>query len=59
MTGRRSVGSVRSVDGGAPPLPVLRVCDVVLRLNGVVCVMEGEDLVEAVETFSNDDDSAE
>jgi hypothetical protein len=57
---RGSAGSVRSVDGGLAALPLLRLCDVVLRVNGVVCTLESDDMVEAVETLSNTDgDGAE
>jgi hypothetical protein len=55
---RRSGGSVRSVGmGDGPVTPILRASDVVLRVNGTVCTLEGDELIESVESLGPDDGS--
>ncbi len=56
---RGSGSSDRSMDGKGPTVPVIAVADVVLRVNGVVCTLEGPGVVELVEALSNDDDTTD
>ncbi len=43
--------------GDGPVTPILRASDVVLRVNGTVCTLEGDELIESVESVGPDDGS--